>query len=75
MATLRPRPASPTPLQDLTRVSGIGAARARQLRAIGIDSLRRLATASPTALKRALSGVTETTAGRFVLQARELLKA
>jgi DNA-binding beta-propeller fold protein YncE len=74
-AALQPALASHALARNLTEVSGIGPARARQLQAIGIGSLAELATASPTALERALPGVSVAGAGRFVLQARELLRS
>jgi hypothetical protein len=73
-AAFLPALVAAVPTRDVTLLSGIGKARARQLRTIGIGSLAHLAAASPIALKQAMPGVSESTAGRFVLRARELLK-
>ena len=73
-AAFLPVPVAAAPARDVTLLSGIGKARARQLQTIGIGSLAHLAAASPIALKQAMPGVSESTAGRFVLRARELLK-
>ncbi len=64
---------STSTLPPITAIAGIGEARARRLAAIGIDTIDKLAAASPTAIAQAISGVTSKMASDFVVEAQHIL--
>lgn len=66
------RPAEPGRTVSLTEVRGVGPVRLRQLTAAGIDSIERLATATPEEVRRALPGVSAEMAARMIADARRL---
>jgi predicted flap endonuclease-1-like 5' DNA nuclease len=57
----------------LTSIPGIGEARAYQLEAAGVDSLEKLAAATPEDLVQTLKGVKVDLAARFIADAKQLL--
>jgi DNA-binding beta-propeller fold protein YncE len=60
------------PLQPFASIKGIGEVRAQALEALGLDSIRKLAAATPAEVARARS-ITETLALNFIKQAREII--
>ena len=66
---------APTPeiLVALTEVKGIGQKRFEQLKAIGIDSAKKLAESEPKEIAEKL-GVSEKTSSRWIKNANNLLK-
>jgi hypothetical protein len=69
----KPKPPAPPP--TLTDVVGIGKSRETQLIRAGIDSLEKLASATPTAVARAMTGVSIMHAPHFIEGARALLES
>ena len=65
------KPKSPTPL---TAITGIGNAREVQLIRAGIDSIEKLAVASPAVVANAMMGVSIKNANHFINAARHLLE-
>ena len=59
-------------ITPLTAISGIGEARTRQLAEIGIDSIEKLAAASPQDVAQ-LRGVDVEMAAQFIAQAKALV--
>lgn len=56
---------------DLTRLSGVGAAKARKLAEAGFDSFARLADAEPAEMAAAVSGLSEEQAEALIAEAVE----
>jgi DNA-binding beta-propeller fold protein YncE len=61
-----------TSASELTVIKGIGQARAEQLAEIGIDTIAKLANASPEQIAQAVKGVSVKTATDFIDQARRI---
>ncbi len=62
--------------QDLEDISGIGKATAEKMRAAGIDTIEKLASSKPTDLTSIkIKGVGESTAIKYINNAKELLKS
>ena len=69
-AVSSPEPSKKDPI-PLTRISGIGEKRAGQLRAMGIDSVEKLAIAESDKLSEKLRGVNEQLADNLINQAKK----
>jgi predicted flap endonuclease-1-like 5' DNA nuclease len=67
----KPKPALP----PLTAIAGIGKPREKQLIRAGIDSLEKLAAATPAVVAKAMAGVSIKHAPHFINEARNLLEA
>ncbi len=74
IATAQPQTMAIT-TESLTTVPGIGEARAFQLQSIGIDSLAKLAAASPDDIVQTLKGVKSELAARFITEAQQIISA
>jgi predicted flap endonuclease-1-like 5' DNA nuclease len=74
--TLKTYPSEELPTQKpvmvLTEVEGIGQKRFQQLKAIGIDSIKKLAKSDPKEIAKKL-GVSEKTSYRWIENAKNLL--
>src|SRR5260221_1635643 len=69
----QPSQAPAASILSLTSIPGIGEARANQLKAVGIDSLEKLATATPEDIVQPLKGVILEVAARFIKEAQQLI--
>jgi hypothetical protein len=70
----QPPQAPAASMLPLTSIPGIGEARARQLQAVGIDSLEKLASAAPEDIVQALKGVKQELATDFIKEAQQLIE-
>lgn len=71
-ATAQP---SASTLSPLNAILGIGEARAPQLEKGGIDSLNKLAQATPNDIVQILKGVSKELAARFIAEAKQIVEA
>jgi hypothetical protein len=69
-----PKPPTKPVSPPLTAIAGIGKRRAEQLIHAGIDSMEKLATASPADVANAMAGVSIKNAPHFIDAARKLLQ-
>jgi hypothetical protein len=74
ISTVKPKPAPKPAPPPLTAIAGIGKPRATQLVRAGIDSVEKLAAASPAAVANAVRGVSVKNAPHFINAARSLLE-